>query len=838
MQRINIDRGWEFSFPHEEVKRVNLPHDFVIATDTSADAVSGPSTGYYGGGIGSYSKQLDVPAEWAGKKIIAEFDGVMGLTTVGLNGSQLGFHPYGYTPFHVDLTEHVKAGRRNRLHVTANNSALPNSRWYSGGGIYRHVDLLVLPPIHITPWGIYVYTDKVEDGTAYVKCEVTIENETAEILDLQLSVTLTGQSGSAALLPQFVLGNCTCCGGLAPETQAGIKQFPSTSQSVSGSANCAAAGTASDCLKPFETRTLTVNLRVADAVLWDIDNPFLYSLNCELKSGDTVCDSDSVSFGIRTVSVSPQEGFKLNERALKLKGGCIHHDNGVLGAVSLYDSEYRKLKLHKDNGYNAVRCAHNPPSRDMLTACDRLGLLVINEAFDMWRMAKNPNDYHLFFEDWWERDMTAFITRDRNHPSVIIWSTGNEVAERGGLSGGYDIARQLAQRARQLTRTRFVTNALCWFWNGLGDEDAERARQENGYTERIWSERTEDFASCLDIAGYNYLYERYEADGKAYPKRVICGTESFPMTIDLLWQEVERLPHVIGDFTWTSFDYLGEAGIGRGELSDTAEGTNETVQGRLSSHTAEYPWRLAFDADFDICGFGRPQLAYRRIVWGSDETFIAVKNPAGYGKKETVSPWGWPSRASHWSWSGWEGKPVWLDVYSAAEEVEIFINGISKGKRPAGKKNRYTASFDLVYEPGELTAVSITNGAEVSRQTLHTAGKAVSLKLTADRTELPADGCSLAYITVESVDANGNRVPDCEVPVTAAIDAPLYTDTASLAGFGSAQPITCENYTTGTFTSYEGRLLAVVRAGYEPGEVRVTAVSEGLASGEVVLTVR
>jgi beta-galactosidase len=444
--------------------------------------------------------------------------------------------------------------------------------------------------------------------------------------------------------------------------------------------------------------------------------------------------------------------------------------------------------------------------------------------------------------------MAAFIMRDRNHASVIMWSTGNEIVERGGLGNGYEMARQLVNYVRSLDHTRPVTNAICSMWNGLNDEDTEHMNEEFkrvmsgggsaqnanvSFIDGIWDGYTKNFVSCLDVVGYNYLFHRYEKDGQAYPERVICGTESFPMSIDKLWAEVERLPHVIGDFNWTSFDYIGEAGIGRGMMSDTAENTNEVVQGTISSQTAEYPWRLAYDADFDICGFERPQLAYRKIVWGSTETYIAVKHPADFGKKETVSYWGWPNRVSHWTWNGFEGKPVFLDVYSAAEEVELFLNGQSLGKKAAGKENRFTAIFEITYEPGELCAVSLANGKETSRHSITTARKAASVKLTADKTELNADGHSLAYITAEIIDEKGDRVPDCEAWAAINVEG-----AAALLGFGSGKPKTTENYATGMFTAHEGRLMAVVRAGYGPGEVRVTVTCVGLNPGEAVLTVK
>lgn len=802
MRRINMDRGWEFFLEAQNANnpavsgaggKIDLPHDFVIYTDPSPDAVSGPLTGYYNGGLGSYSKMIEIPVDWKDKKVIAEFDGVYNIAIVGLNGNQIAIQPYGYTPFHVDLTHFLKFGVKNRLHVTANNTALPNSRWYTGGGIYRHVDLLISPLIYIAPWGIFAYTDRVEKDRAYVICEVTIVNETG--MDAELSV-------------QVAIG------------PVGEKTIENANKSV-----YAAAG---------EKLKVKLDIVVTNVRLWDIDDPFLYNVTAQVTERDRLLDIESATFGIRTISADPKNGFQLNGRTLKLKGGCVHHDNGILGAASFRDSEFRKVKLLKDNDYNALRCAHNPPSRDLLDACDRLGMLVINEAFDMWRIGKSTNDYHLFFEDWWKRDMEAFITRDRNHPCVIMWSTGNEIVERGGLADGYETARKLAEYARQIDTTRLITNSVCSMWSGLNDFDSEKVQKEfqkitaiggsvqnvnMSYIDSIWGDLTEDFVAPLDVVGYNYLHSRYGEDGKKYPDRVICGTESVPISIAMVWDAVEKYAHVIGDFAWTGFDYIGEAGIGKCKYAETDQELGLAV---VSNQRSEYPWRLANCGDFDICGFPRPQLYYRKIVWGSPETYIAVQNPICFGKKEAVSYWGWPERVSSWTWDGFEGQPINIDVYSASDEVELILNGKSIARKAAGKANRYTAKFEHIYEPGTLVAVSYTDGKEVSRCALDTAGKPVRVVLKVERDVLPADGQSLAYVICEIVDAYGNRVPNVEVPAKATV-----TGAASLAGFGNGKPITEENYTTGRFTSYEGRLLAIVRAAYEPGTAELTVECDG-----------
>lgn len=805
MLRNNIDHSWSFtdgqsfgivaaSMHKDSGRSVNLPHDFMIETDTYPQAPGGSGTGYYGGGIGTYTKILDIPEEYLGKRVLAEFDGAYMNTTVVLNGHTVTKHHYGYTPFHADLTPYIKPGRQNRLSVTVNNSAQPNARWYSGSGIYRHVDLLCAPPIHIAPWGIFAYTSHIINGTAFIVVETTVENHTSESADLRINIQIDKEVGG------LTAGN----GRIA-------LHVPSC-----------------------EKNSARVLVAVENADLWDIDSPHLYKITAQLEDKAAILDTDSTLFGIRTISIDTKNGFMLNGRTVKLKGGCVHHDNGILGAASFKDSEYRKMKLHKENGYNAIRCSHNPPSKDMLDACDRLGLLVINEAFDTWTMGMRPNDYSLYFEENWKSDMESFMLRDRNHPSIIMWSTGNEITERGGLSNGYQWASKLAAETRKLDPMRPVINSVCSFFNGLDDDDALKCRQEmieqfqkNGsfinidskYSQEIWADRTECYLAPLDVAGYNYLAYRYEEDSASYPGRIICGTESKPMDIAEYWEAVERFPHIIGDFTWTSYDYIGEAGIGK------AKYIREDETADMSQFISEYPWRLANSADFDLCGFPRPQLSYRKIIWGSDETFIASHNPKNYGKKAIISKWGWPECDNSWSWSGFEGEPVQIDVYSAAEEVELILNGKSLSMLPAGKENRYTATFHITYEPGTLEAVSYISGKKISSDSLRTAGKPAGIRISPETKELKADGQSLCFAVVEIIDAEGNLVPTAELNATAIVEG-----AATLAAFGTGKPESTENYTRGAFTSYKGRLLAILRSDTEPGTAVLTVNVKELES--------
>lgn len=841
----SLNRDWTFSRkPYnalDEVMKksqdrvVQLPHDYMLEDGVEEDAVSGPATGYYDGSVAYYQKKVIIPQEWKNDQVILHFDGVMQNATVELNGGLITIHHYGYTPFDVDLTPYIYWGRQNRIAVMVNTSMQPCSRWYAGAGIYRPVTLIHRPKIHVATDGIYTYTKQFEyDETgkvteAYMMTETTVENQTSD--DHLVTVTMT----------------------LTPETFNGDSVLRSTKILV----------------KAGKSAVARIPVTVDNPVLWDENHPELYTatatvtdqgvfgvaLDSSEDKRQAATDTDSVLTGIRIITADARHGLRVNGRTVKLKGGCIHHDHGVLGAVSLYDSEYRKLKKMKDIGYNAVRLAHNPQSAQMLEACDRLGLYVFNEAFDAWGIAKQPGDYSQFFKDDWAKDMDAFILRDRNHPSVIFWSTGNEIFERGGLGNGYDLAVKLADHVRSLDQSRLITNGVCSFWSGLDDEtnaeftkhfaqmigagdsdsdtDTVLQNASTGSEDTSWEERTEAFVSALDVVGYNYMDDHYEMDGKMYPERVIVGTESYPQAMVPLWDLVEKLPYVIGDFTWTSYDYIGEAGIGKSIFVEEGDPRLKMGPFALMSHSSEYPWRLANDADIDINGYVLPQGAMRQILWGSEKTFVYCTDPAHYGKTELVSAWGWADLSANWHWPDAGGKHIQVTVYSAADTVQLYLNGELVGTQKAGKVHEYKTVFDIVYAPGTLEAVSVdANGTEISREKLVTCGAPAKLRLTPEKTELAADGCSLSYVAVDVLDADDQLVTDAAVKLQADVCGAGF-----LAGFGSANPKTDENYTTGTFTTYRGRVMAVIRSGYETGTITLKVEGEGL-SQSVTLTVQ
>jgi beta-galactosidase len=423
MERHNLDRQWLFSFgtissPFEKRAEsivVDLPHDFSIIQKRDPNAPSGPANGYFPGGMATYEKTVFIPADWKGKKIILEFEGVYMNAVVHFNNNIVAKHPYGYTSFHCDLTPYLLHGQENKIRVFVNNGAQPNTRWYSGSGIYRHVWMLVGENIHIPPWGVYVTTPKVSSKTSIVSVRTTVENTSQKTAEVKVRSMLLTDSGSEVAKGEVKL-------------------------------NIPANGSAE----------AIQDLEVSSPNLWSVENPYLYTLRSEIVHEGVVIDKTDTKIGIRSISFDSHNGFRLNGVPIKLKGGCVHHDCGLLGAAAYDRAEERKVELLKANGYNAVRCAHNPPSPAFLDACDRLGMLVIDEIFDCWREAKNPNDYSVYFEEWWQRDLASMVLRDRNHPCIIMWSIGNEIPELTGFSEGYNYARKLADFIRSLDNTRLL----------------------------------------------------------------------------------------------------------------------------------------------------------------------------------------------------------------------------------------------------------------------------------------------------------------------------------------------------------------------------------------------
>ena len=829
MRRENLDQNWELADglynvyammnPAREKKIVNLPHDYMIEGDVDAYAVEKTASGFYKAGVKNYTKYLNLPEEWQGEQIYLQLDGAMMNASLEVNGCKVGMIHYGYAPYCVNITDALYFGQQNRITITTHPGTQPNSRWYSGAGLYRSIHLLHGPSVHIANDGIYAYTNNIGWGekgyaeTAIIKAQVEVENHNTIAHTAVVEVYLTAENDSEIVITR----SCK----LQIEANASATAYV----------------------------TMTLN----DPKLWDIDHPELYELHAkvrdcgsfktrEIPSEMECADEASVLFGIRMVTADVRKGLQINGKTVKLKGGCLHHDNGLLGAVSLYDVEYRKLSRLKSLGFNAIRTTHNPPSKALLDACDHIGMYVFDEAFDAWTIAKEAGDYNLFFETDWKKDLRAFMQRDRSRACVILWSTGNEIPERGGLNHGYSRATEIAAYARSLDATRPISNAICSYWSGLDDvlqmenlkKMAEKVRNfgamqnadADGEDDLFWEDNSWAFTNGLDIVGYNYMEDKYERDHELYPERIMLGSENYPKEIGIRWPMVERLPYVLGDFTWTAFDYIGEAGIGRAEYMSEDDPRLKMGQYALTSQGAEFPWRTANDADFDINGELLPQGAYRSVVWGSDKTYLYSYDPSTYGKREILSSWGFPAVSKNWNFDVREGQMVEVLVFSQAEEVELVCNGQAVARKRVDGVTRSqempnAVLFELPYHPGILTAISYKDGQKVSEDYLESVGKAEGIQLTLESPEtgMPADGHAVSYVRVEVVDGDGRLVPDAEVCLTARLDSHDTEETSAwLAGFGSGNPKTDENYTKGCFTTYKGKAMAVIRAGYVAGQ--------------------
>lgn len=840
MRIQNIDREWKFyrgmadiygSYSGNETETVvNLPHDYMIENDVLEDAPAGSASGFYNAGIAYYKKTVNIPSDWVGEQVFLRFDGVMMNATVDINGCKAELHHYGYTPFCVDITPYIYYGQDNNVLVLVNPSMQPNSRWYSGAGIFRSVEMIHVPPVHIVNDGIFGYTKKILYGnggkaaTAFLNTEVSVRNTTVADHMAEIEVSL-----------------------VRDETNETVLTRRAKIQIDAGS-----------------VETAYIAMTVDAPALWDIDTPFLYRLTAKvtdigvfktrfMESEEKISDCDSTLFGIRTVTADVRGGLQINGKTVKLRGGCVHHDNGLLGAVSLYDAEVRRIQKMKEVGFNAIRTTHNPPSKILMEVCDRLGMYVFAEAFDTWGIGKLPGDYNQFFMADWEKDLEAFMVRDRNHPSIIIWSTGNEIPERGGLNHGYTLATKIAKKAKTIDSSRLISNGICSYWSGLDDvlmaESLEKMVEhmkegalslqnaDGGKADTSWEKMSEAFMNGLDVVGYNYMEDKYFIDHEMYPERIILGSENYPKEIGKRWPMVERTPYVIGDFTWTAIDYIGEAGIGKSFFIEPDDPRLKKGLLVFDSSASQFPYRLANDADIDINGVILPQGHYRSVVFGSFDTHVFSYEPANFGKKELLSEWGFTACEKNWNWIGDEGKDISVIVFSRAEEVEIILNGRTVGRKKQGESLGtenipLTFVFNLKYEPGELIAVSYMNGAEVSRDSIATVGEPVSLKVSLDKNVMEADGHSLIYAEIEVTDAQDQLVPNAEIRLSASCDG-----AAKLIGFGSGNPITIENYVSGKFTTYKGRCCAILRSGYEAGEALLTVNGDGLGSRSITVKV-
>ena len=549
-----------------------------------------------------------------------------------------------------------------------------------------------------------------------------------------------------------------------------------------------------------------IALDVKNPELWSPDTPSLYEAQVTVEADGQVMDRVSEAFGIRTFTYSATDGFRLNGQPMLLNGGCAHHDNGVLGAKSFDAAEARKVRLMKEAGFNAVRTSHNLPSEAFLHECDRQGLLVIDESFDGWRDSKTPYDYSTEFDQWWQQDVDAMVLRDRNHPSIFCWSIGNEVIERKKLEV-VTTAKKLADRIRLNDNTRPITSALA-AW------DAD------------W-EIYDPLAAQHDIVGYNYMIHKSESDHERVPERVMMQTESYPRDAFSNWTKVNDYPYIIGDFVWTSLDYLGEAGIGRFYYKGESEGEHY--------HRPQYPWHGAYCGDIDITGWRKPISHYRDLLYNADKKLhLAVKEPNGYYGEIKETQWSvWPTWES-WNWPGHEGKTIEVEIYSRYPRVQLFLNGNLMGEQETSREQQFKAVYALNYEEGTLRAVGLDEAGNVQEErVLSTAGKPAKIRLTADKRQMKADGQDLIYVIAEVLDKEGRVMPIADNRLQFSIKG-----AGVIEATGSADLKDSESYSKASRKAWKGRAVAVVRSIGKTGKITLNVSSPGLTSTAIVLTAK
>lgn len=765
-----IDNDWEFIKEGHTAISVDLPHDWSILGVPSADELSGNDGGYYPTGKAQYRKVLHMNRVSPDRRYALYFEGVYMNAEVVVNGTSTGTQHYGYTSFVRDVTPLLHEGD-NEIVVNVDNSQQKNCRWYTGSGIYRHVWLVETADVHFKHWGTFITTPVVErDGTSKVNVQTVIVNEgdRERVLDVRMEIVQDASIGG------------------------GFSSMRSRTARV----------------KPGEELEVSYLFDVPDAHLWSPDTPHLYHATLTLYENNQPIDEVTETFGIRSIAFNAEQGLVLNGTPIKLNGGCLHHDNGILGTAAFDRAEERKAELMKAAGFNAVRTSHNHPSEAFLDACDRVGLLVIDEAFDGWRTAKTPHDYSTLIDRHWRDDLSALVLRDRNHPSIFAWSVGNEVIERKEIQV-VTTARKLAALCRELDPTRPVTSALC-AW----DSD--------------W-EIYDPLAEAFEVVGYNYMIHKHATDHERDPQRVMYQSESYPREAFRNWVYSHDHDYIFGDFVWTAVDYQGESGIGRWYYQGDSEGEHY--------HRNQFPWHAAYCGDIDFTGQRKPISYYRDLLWNVERPlYLSVKEPNGYYGQIRETQWSvWPTFES-WTWPGHEGRPIEVEIYSRAPRVRLYINDSLVAERPTTRAEEYKAVIPVAYTPGTLRAEAIDEqgnpipSMNTGHNLLRTAGAPYAIRLTADRTAIAADRQDLSFVTVEVVDKQGTLCPNATDALTATLSG-----RATIAAFGNADIKELGCTVDAVHNVWKGRALIVVRASERPGNAVLTVTGKGLKPAKVVV---
>ena len=786
MKKIDFNQAWTFCRVGEETVKceVMIPHDAMISEKRTEDSAGGINTGWFEGYDYIYEKEFEIPDEYEKQEISFEFEGVYHNAEVYLNGEKAAYRPYGYTNFYIDADPYLKCGEKNQIRVIAHNADQPNSRWYSGAGIYRPVWMYVRPKQHILKNEIRVRTLSVDP--AVIEAEVNT-NAPGEV-----KLEVIADAGSDVII--------------AAEIHTDGK--------------------------------LTKQFEIPDAKLWSVNTPNLYQLRvtfvAEQENGQNKCmetDQEEVIFGIRTLKWDKETGITINGERVILRGACIHHDNGVLGACCYPDAEARKIRILKENGYNAIRSAHNPCSKALLEACDRQGMLVMDEFVDVWYIHKTEYDYVNYFKEWWKQDLKDMVEKDFNHPSVILYSIGNEVSETAQKKGIH-LTKMMTEYLHRLDDSRPVSCGINIFFNFLSSigfgvysdkkakKEAEQAEKTKGKKKKkaVGSQFFNDLAGLMgsgfmktgatfygcdvktrgtfanmDIAGYNYGIKRYQHDLKKYPERLILGSETFCDDAYTFWEMAKKSPRIVGDFVWAGMDYLGEVGVGSWEYRDYAPEFNHGPG-----------WITAGSGRIDLTGKPLAEAGYTKTAFElTNRPVIAVRPVNHTGEKHSPSAWKMTNAIESWSWEGCEGKVAEVEVYARAARVDLFLNGKKVGSNTL--KNSCDTRFKVEYQPGMLeTVVYNQKGKEISRNTLYTAGKETELRAIAEEQSVQKD--HLAFIRLQYTDKNGTVKPLKRGILKVSVKG------GKLLGLGNACPYNEIGYCTNETDTYWGEALAVVQA--------------------------
>ena len=798
--------GWRFHLgnPEGDASRqdfddgawrlLDLPHDWSIEGDFSADHPARKEGGALPGGLGWYRKVFEAPREWQGKKVFVDFDGVYMNSEVFVNGNSLGMRPYGYSSFRYDLTPYLKWGERNVLAVKVDNSTQPNSRWYSGSGIYRNVWLTVVEPVHVGHWGTFVTTPEVTGEKAVMEVRTMVKND--------------GQAGRRVGVVSTLLD----ARGRMVAGQSGFVDVP-----------------AGGCSEASHTLIMTA------PELWSTEHPYLYKVRTELKVDGRSVDTYYTTTGVRHFKFDARTGFWLNGKHMKINGVCMHHDLGCLGAAVNVRAIKRQLEILKEMGCNGIRCTHNPPAPELLDLCDRMGFVVMDEAFDMWRIHKTAYDYACYFDRWHERDLADLVLRDRNHPCIFMWSVGNEVGEQWRNAGrdtlsvedanillnfGRDesdlprlegthvntlLAAKLAGLVRRYDPTRPVLTG-----NNSGGKDNLLHKPE----------------ARMDIIGYNYCVWDIPKVPKVFPERPFLLTESIS---GLMTRGFYRMPSD-SMYVWPM----------RGEVR-VPEGSNHLTSAYDNCHV---PWGCSHEAGmrmvknndfisgqyvwtgFDYIGEPTP------FPFPSRSSYFGIIDLAGFPKDVYYmyqSEWAEKPVLHlfpHWNWKEGQKVDLWV-YYNQADEVELFVNGKSQGTKRKGRDDFHVA-WRVRYEPGTVKAVSRKDGKEVLVREIHTAGVPARIRLTADRDTLCADGRDLAFVTVEVLDRDGNLCPEAENLVHFEVGGQVL-----IAGVDNGSPFSMERFKDTKRKAFFGKCLVVLQSNGKAGHATLKAVSEGLDGAEL-----